>query len=326
MLRRFSSWIASTGKSKPTTSVDVETLFLDNRVQDLLRKLTGLSSTKVFHFRQHSGKAKRPDYRLMTQEEFEEMQQNVTVRAKERLQIPPFKNPRSEEVHLIDSDPEIAGGDNAKHVFYDISPGLKPTDRLTVVREIDGRLRTGTGAERDRMYRTYFPSPNRPVLEPPVFEDPPLTEALNNGKYEFVLDFACWFFEPDDPKYVKVSTATYDHIDKAGLHEFLWSTRHYGALVFYLTINKRVDQLLTALLSNRKLTESADVIRLYKICHRDCKTADAKSDLELVKNFIKADSINPSHLSNVLQACEEAIRNETRTPQKQGAVGMKSSQ
>lgn len=79
MLRRFSSWIPSSGKSKPTTSVDVEALFLDNRVQSLLQKLTGLSAAKVFRHREYSGKPERPTYRLMTKEEFDEVSGTLLI-------------------------------------------------------------------------------------------------------------------------------------------------------------------------------------------------------------------------------------------------------
>jgi len=324
MLRRFSSWISTAGKGNATTSVDVEALFVDSRVQALLRKVTGLSSAKVFRFRQHTGDPERPSYKLMTKEEYDEIQRNVHERAKERLQIPPFKNARSEESQLISNDPEIAGVDTVKMVFFDISPGVKPTERLALVREIDGRLRTGTGAERDRLYRTYFPLPNRPVEEPPVFSEPRLTETLNEGKYEFMLDFACWYFEPDDPKYIRVSSTVYDHIDKASLHEALWSTRHYGALVFYLAINKRIDDLLAALLNKRKLAECADVVRLYRLCNRDSKTADAKSDLDLVKNFVASDSKNRQRLENVVHAFEEVGSSEAQSASENEPVGMKS--
>lgn len=55
------------------------------------------------------------------------------------------------------------------------------------MREIDGRLRTGTGAERDRMYRTYFQAPDRPVIEPAIFEDPALSVSIALSFQQFLI-------------------------------------------------------------------------------------------------------------------------------------------
>lgn len=84
-----------------------------------------------------------------------------------------------------------------------------------MVREVDGTLRTATPEEHDRMNRVYYEKPNRPVDRPPVFSDPYLEvrpfaslivsqDALKRNEHEFIMDWACWFFEPDDPEFVKV--------------------------------------------------------------------------------------------------------------------------
>lgn len=31
-----------------------------------------------------------------------------------------------------------------------------------------------------------------------------LQNALDRGEHEFVMDWACWYYEPDDPAFVKV--------------------------------------------------------------------------------------------------------------------------
>ena len=59
-----------------------------------------------------------------------------------------------------------------------------------------------------------------------------------------VLDRACVQFEPDDPDYIRVTCATYDHVDAARLYERLQNTRHLGALAFYLAWHRRIDNLL----------------------------------------------------------------------------------
>lgn len=77
-------------------------------------------------------------------------------------------------------------------------------DRLVVIRDQNGTLRTALPEEHDRMNRVYYAQPHRPVKPPPLFSGQHLDDALGRDKHEFVLDWACHFFEPDDPDYVQV--------------------------------------------------------------------------------------------------------------------------
>ena len=83
------------------------------------------------------------------------------------------------------------------------------------------------------------------IVMPVLFaDDRGLQECLDREDYVLVLDRACVQFEPDDPDYIRVTSAAYDHVDAARLYERLQSTRHFGALAFYLAWHRRIDNLL----------------------------------------------------------------------------------
>lgn len=73
-------------------------------------------------------------------------------------------------------------------------------------------------------------------------------DVLAREKYEFVLDRACAQFEPDDPEYHRITSATYEAIEARRHYQMLHSTRHYGPMCFYLAWNKNMDNLLIALI------------------------------------------------------------------------------
>lgn len=77
-------------------------------------------------------------------------------------------------------------------------------DRVTMVREPSGALRTATVEENDRMVRMFFESKYRPVIEPTIFEANTLRSRLAEGKHIYVLDYACHYFLPDNPRYIEV--------------------------------------------------------------------------------------------------------------------------
>lgn len=78
----------------------------------------------------------------------------------------------------------------------------------------------------------------------------PLQNVLDREEYEFVLDLACAQFEPDDPEYQQVTGRVYETVEARRCYQTLHSTRHYGPLCFYLTWNKKIDNLLTTLIQH----------------------------------------------------------------------------
>jgi hypothetical protein len=90
-----------------------------------------------------------------------------------------------------------------------------------------------------------------------------LQDALDRNRHEFVLDWACYFFEPDDPAFISVnpiaspvmammamtgllqlSQSIYDRTLQQGKAALLHSTRHYGPFIFYHVINGNLPPLL----------------------------------------------------------------------------------
>lgn len=113
-----------------------------------------------------------------------------------------MKEPRTEVPTILAQDKEIANFDESKFVFTDITfdatdqvriinllaaVAISFQDRIVVVREIDGTLRTANPEEHDRMNRVYYEQPNRPVFPPAVFSDPDLQvcreSSFNGCKY-----------------------------------------------------------------------------------------------------------------------------------------------
>ncbi|KIH65462.1 hypothetical protein ANCDUO_04221 [Ancylostoma duodenale] len=196
---------------------------------------------------------------------------------------------RLAQVTVLSRDPEIEGFDNSKFVFTDITFDATDQDRTVVVREVDGTLRTATPEEHDRMNRTYYEKPNRPVFPPPVFEDPYLEDALNRREHEFVLDWACWFFEPDDPAYVKLVQRVFDRVIEKGDFDVLHSTRHFGTMVFYLALNGNIPPLLNFFGARGRLHDCANLVRLQKTLHPDWRFVinSGDTDLKIVTDFVK---------------------------------------
>ncbi|EYC25097.1 hypothetical protein Y032_0012g1698 [Ancylostoma ceylanicum] len=225
----------------------------------------------------------------------------MRAEARRFLNFVPLKEPRSQEVTVLSRDPEIAGFDNSKFVFTDITFDATDQDRTVVVREVDGTLRTATPEEHDRMNRTYYEKPNRPVFPPPVFEDPYLEDALNRKEHEFVLDWACWFFEPDDPAYVKLVQCVFDRVIEKGDFDVLHSTRHFGTMVFYLALNGNIPPLLNFFGARGRLHDCANLVRLQKTLHPDWRFVinSGDTDLKIVTDFVKQNARHREQLKDL---------------------------
>jgi small subunit ribosomal protein S22 len=239
--------------------VNVEELFIDERVQELLKFLTGIDlEGKIFRERKIN-RQERSHYALMTNEMFDETLRKMAQHGKKFLQFVPVKEPRPETATVLSKDEDIADFDDSKFVFTDITFDATDQDRTVVVREVDGTLRTALPEEHDRMNRIYYNQPNRPVYMPPVFSDPDLQNALDRDKHEFVLDWACYYFEPDDSTFVKLCTTVFDRTIGTNKISLLHSTRHFGAFVFYAIINGKTPPLLNFFGQKGRYT-----VRIYK--------------------------------------------------------------
>lgn len=222
--------------------------------------------------------------------------------ARRFLQFVPVKEPRQESVQILAKDAELQDFDTSKFVFTDITFDATDQDRTVVVREPDGTLRTANPEEHDRMNRTYYHKPNRPVNPPPIFSDPYLQDALNKNDHEFVLDWACWFYEPDDPAYIRLSHLVFDRINETNKFHVITSTRHFGPFAFYLALNDNIPRLLNYFGGLGRLADCANLVRLLKTVRPDWRVtiAQGDSDEKIVKDFVKQNNRFRDEISDLL--------------------------
>ncbi|KAK6025099.1 hypothetical protein OSTOST_09011 [Ostertagia ostertagi] len=302
--RSASAWV-NRARADPESgkTVDAEKLFINPEVQRLLTELTGMDlEQKVFKTRR-TGIQQRSHYALMTDERLEKTMDKMREEAQRFLSLVPLKEPRSEEVTVLSRDPEIEGFDNSKFVFTDIT--FDATDQVFKTR------RTGI------QQRSHYALMTDERLE---------KNALDKREHEFVLDWACWFYEPDDPAYIQLVLRVFDRLVEAGDFDVLHSTRHFGTLVFYLALNGNIPPLLNffgggsrvklicwhspflSITQNKdssyvrsmhewkqfsfNFSDCARLVRLQKILHPDWRFAinSSDSDLKIVTDFVKENS------------------------------------
>jgi len=302
-------------------SVPKASLFFDSGVQTRLARLTGMDYSKVFRVAKLGKKIAAPTYAFLTQKELEQEQAKALAKAKVKLQMPPVLDARSEETDILEVDPAIQGFDGVQLVFTDITFGVHDRDRFIVVRDPDGTLRHASPEQRDRLNQIYFPKEGRNVDAPGMFLEENLEVLLKQKRYLRILDRNCAQFEPDHPDYIRVAEMVYDRVDTNGDYTDLWSTRHYGPMVFHLVWQRKVDNLLTHYLQSvNKVAETrwesiADVLNLYvkfhtnsKLCeHLSSETVLDKDETEkLLRQFITLESKKPFKLKGALESLLEA--------------------
>nr|XP_053654745.1 28S ribosomal protein S22, mitochondrial-like isoform X2 [Cherax quadricarinatus] len=291
---------------------DPAPVFFSENVQTILKKITGTDFNKVFRQRFDEKKLSPPEYKFMTDEELKQKMKNAERLSSKILQMPPVLKERQAISNILSRDPAITGFENCKFVFTDITYGLPDRKRLVVVRDPDGTLRQASWEEAERMNQIYNPRPGRKLKPPKLFQEEHLTNVLERGEYEFVLDSACAQFEPDDPEYLRITSVVYESVDKKRCYQLLHSTRHYGPLCFYLTWNKKIENLLISLVQQEKLEACADIVRLYQLIHTDCKSkminVDPNQHLELLKAYVEHDSLQQQQLQLAIQAYQEIVR------------------
>ncbi|XP_023368835.1 28S ribosomal protein S22, mitochondrial isoform X2 [Otolemur garnettii] len=234
--RQFGSE-AESGKSeikKPT--------FMDEEVQSILMKMTGLNLQKTF--KPAIQELKPPTYKLMTQAQLEEATRQAVEAAKVRLKMLPVLEERKPINDVLAEDKILEGTETAKYVFTDISYSLPHRERFIVVREPSGTLRKASWEERDRMIQVYFPKEGRRVLPPVIFKEENLKTMYSQDRHVDILNLCVAQFEPDSSEYIKVHHQTYEDIDKHGKYDLLRSTRHFGGMAWYFVNKKNIDGLL----------------------------------------------------------------------------------
>lgn len=295
---------------KSAEIIDIEQLFISDKVQNLLKSVTGFDMQKVFAPAKTELNA--PRYEFMTDEQLQKAMEKARTRAQQKLQMPPVLRERKPCEKVLAKDPGVQGFDTSTYIFTDISYGYPERERIIVVREPNGLLRTANWQEREQMLHTYFTRKGREFYMPKMFEPHHLQAVLEKQWYRLVLDRACIQFEPDSPDYIRVTHATYDHIDANRKFGDLRSTRHFGPLVFYLAIRKNVDNLIVDMLLKEMIEEASNVLQLYYHIHQksgaDSHLTDVehrKDGLDLIKLYIEKDAKKRSHLELALQTYKE---------------------
>ncbi|XP_064460056.1 small ribosomal subunit protein mS22-like [Ornithodoros turicata] len=296
---------------KTAASIDIEKLFISDKVQQLLKNLTGMSLEKVFAPVKTA--LNPPRYEFMTEEQLQEAMNKAYKRAEEKLQMPPVLRERKPCEKVLAKDPEIQGYDSSTIIFTDISYGYSDRERIIVVREPNGLLRTAKWEEREQMLNTYFTTQGREFYMPKMFEPQYLQSVLEKQQYAFVLDRACMQFEPDSPDFIRVTHATYDHINANRKFADFRSTRHFGPLVFYLVIRNNVDNLLIDMILREMIVDASNLLQLYYHIHKRpyvesllTDTGSEEEALKLIRVFVEKDSRTRSHLELALQTYQES--------------------
>uniref|UniRef100_A0A8D1YTV2 Mitochondrial ribosomal protein S22 n=1 Tax=Sus scrofa TaxID=9823 RepID=A0A8D1YTV2_PIG len=256
--------------------------FMDEEVQNILIKMTGLDLQKIF--KPALQELKPPTYKLMTQAQLEEATKQAVEAAKVRLKMPPVLEERAPINDVLAEDKILEGTETAKYVFTDISYSIPHRERFIVVREPSGTLRKASWEERDRMIQVYFPREGRRILTPVIFKEENL----------------------------QIHHHTYEDIDKCGKYDLLRSTRHFGGMAWYFVNKKKIDGLLIDQIQRDLVSDATSLVHLYHILHPDGQSAqEAKKQgaegLHLIKVFAKTEAQKGAYIELTLQAYQEAF-------------------
>lgn len=104
------------------------------------------------------------------------------------------------------------------------------------------------------------------------------------------MDRACLQFDPDEPDYHRVTKQVYNAVNSNKTYDILRSTRHFGPLVFHLTWEKQIDDLLIDVIHNGRIDEAVLLIKLYHIIHPNVnfnESIDYEDDIRLINNYAK---------------------------------------
>jgi small subunit ribosomal protein S22 len=296
---------------------DVEELFIRPDVQNILRKITGFDIDKIFRKRPIPD-LEAPKYKLLTNDQLEELQKDAELRGRALLQMPPVKkswdSDSADTNRILETNDEIADFDESdcRYVFTDITYGLPHRHRAVVVRERDGVLRHADNKERDRILHTYFPRQGKMYLMPKMFEEEMLEKVLGEFRYEYTLDRSCNQFEPDDPDYIRVTHRTYEHICSHRRFDDLRSTRHFGPMSFYLTYYKKIDSLLIDMIQRDLLSDAEQLVQLFHIVHPEsassisAKQQKPKDAQKLILLYAKHNATQSEVIELALQSYNEA--------------------
>lgn len=302
---------AELSSSQPVSSFPVELLFIRPDVQQILSRLTGRNMEKILSRRQVKD-LRRSELKLLTEDQLNRIREEKFREIEGRLRMPPVMPARQPREELIVNDPLLENYETHKHVFMDITYGVKPRNRKAFVRELDGTLRTVTWEELDKLNNIYFPIEGRDMDFPAVYEDANLQAALDKGFHEYLLGRALVQFEPDNPQYIRITRTIYEHIDSHRKFDVLESTRFMGGLIFFLASQKKADNFLMHLLQNNRMDGVTDLLQLHYTLHpersEEFQKASEEGEIAAVKYYIASEAVRKGNLELAVQAYQETLR------------------
>lgn len=203
----------------------------------------------------------------MTTAEFEQEVEKAGNRAKKYLQIPPIVKAHEDQQIILSKNPLMEGFSDSCFVITDITFGMSDNKRCVAIRQPDGTLEIAPYEIKKRMCQVYHPSIDRKISTPKMFEAEYLQKLLDNHEYEFILDRACNQFEPYETEFHNITSTTYQHINTNKAFDILRSTRHFGAMAFFLTWHKMIDDLLVDFIKKFYIRNGAELIMLFYKLH-----------------------------------------------------------
>lgn len=274
--------------------------------RELLQSLTCVDLAKVFQYR--PAPFERKTYRFLTEDELRTKIEASLRQAKRVLLIPPIMQIDNDKIEIIAKDPELQGMKRpVKYVFIDSTFGLNDRKRTIFERLPNGVLQTCDQLTRRRMLQIYFPLEGRKLEVPRMFNGEHFTRMLNEGKYLFMLDRCIVQFEPYEKDYHRITSLTYQHIYANMAFDCLRSTRHFGAMSFFLAWHKMIDNLVIDCLRRDYLKNAVEAICLMYNLH------DISYDFYILEQMQKYPKLNVDAVYESETAMDESeayLRNE----------------
>ncbi|XP_060074123.1 small ribosomal subunit protein mS22-like [Ylistrum balloti] len=285
--------------------------FLQRKVQEILLKISRLNMEDVVRMRK-TDRHQKPRYELMSEEELKELEVTQMERAVELLKMPPFMKEKDSTTKVLSKNPEIAPALTSKYVFTDISLGVGNRDRIIVIRDVDGTLRTANPEERIRANQIYYPKFGVSAVPPKMFEQSHLEYLLENGLTDivYILDRVCVQFEPDDKDFIRVTQTIYEYVKENRCFSKLGSTRFFGPMAFYFILKKDIQYLLVDMIQHDLLLDAVSLIHLYKYIHNREKitipqdiSTDTEDQLKIIEKYCET-----YHQEQQLDDLKEAVK------------------
>nr|XP_044998691.1 28S ribosomal protein S22, mitochondrial-like [Jaculus jaculus] len=302
-------WLTSQAAVSSSAEMKKPT-FMDEEVQSILFKMTGLDLHKPFM--PAIQKLKSPTYKLMNQAQLEEATRQAVEVTKVQLKMPPVVEQRTPIDDVLAEDKILEGKEMNKYVFTDISYHVPHWERFIVVREPNGTLHKASWEEYDQVIQIYFPKKGCRVLTPVIFKEENLKIMYSKDQHVDILNLCVAQFEPDSADYIKLHHQTYEDINRHGKYYLLHSTRHFGGIAWYFPNKKKIDGLLVDQIQRDLINDATSLVQLYHMLHPDGQSAQeakeqAAEGANLIKVFAKTEAQRGAYIELTLQMYQDSF-------------------